>query len=147
MWITLLMIGYIQSGNKNNVECSKRGNFFSYTRYGFYNLHSIPLLGISIESRGTLIKTLAWNPRFCQSPLLLISSSGSSWLQHKAPTLSLTFAAGNIKKSTARASEKFELDLTCGKVYMKPLRKTNLGVSQAFNTWPLCKGDNKTEDN
>ena len=103
MWITLLMIGYIQSGNKNTVECSKRGKFFSYTRYGFHNLHSIPLLGISSESRGTLIKTLAWNPRLSQSPSFLISSSGSSWLQRKAPALA-RFCCRKHKKSTARAS-------------------------------------------
>lgn len=128
MWITLLMIGYIQSGNKNTVECSKRGKFFSYTRYGFHNLHSIPLLGISNESRGTLIKTLALNPRLSQSPSFLISSSGSSWLQRKAPALA-RLCCRKHKKSTAR---EFELDLTCGKVYMKPPKEDQSGCVSGF---------------
>lgn len=146
MWITLLMIGYIQSGNKNTVQCSKRGKFFSYTRYGFDNLHSIPLLGISNESRGTLIKTLAWNPRLSQSPLFLISSSGSSWLQRKAPTLA-RFCCRKHKKYCSRFVLMKNLSLTwpVGKSTWNPLRKTNLAVSQAFITWPLCKGDHKTK--
>ena len=47
--------------------------------------------------------------RLSQSPSLLISGSGS-WPQREALALSLAFRRKH-KKSTARASENFELDL------------------------------------
>lgn len=136
MWITLLMIDYIQSGNKNTVfllNVAKEGNFFHTPDMGSITSTVYLSWASQMKAEAPSSKHQHETLGFLKVLRFSFPVPGVVGSSAKLP-LSLAFAAGNIKNLplALRSHEEFELDLTCGKVYMKPPKEDQSGCVSGF---------------